>query len=103
MGASGREGGRPASSLEGRKIISTRPLCLRLKPDLHFKGSGRPCRHLRDAIDQPACHLMSAGSGALMKLIERPVIDNGAARQHCCHDRPPASPPPRSSSVHHSS
>jgi len=34
--------------------------------------------------DQPACHLMSAGAGALMKLIEQRVIDNGTARQ-----RPP--------------
>lgn len=36
--------------LGGRKIISARRLCLRLKPDLHFKSGGRSCCHLRDTI-----------------------------------------------------
>lgn len=85
----GKEGGGERTWLEGRKIISARLLCLRLKPDLHFKSSGRSCCHLRDAIDQPACHLMSAGTGALMKLIEQPMIDNGTARQRHCHGLSP--------------
>lgn len=38
-----------------------------------------------------------------MKLIEQPVIDNGAARQLRRHDRPPVPPPsPSSPGVHHS-
>lgn len=32
---------------------------------------------------------MSPGTGALMKLIEQPMIDNGAARQRRRHDHPP--------------
>lgn len=88
----GKEGGRERAWLGGRKIISARLLCLRLKPDLHFKSSGRSCCHLRDAIDQPACHLMSAGTRALMKLIEQPMIDNGTAHQRHCHDHPRLSP-----------
>lgn len=103
----GKEGGRERAWLGGRKIISARLLCLRLKPDLHFKSSGRSCCHLRDAIDQPACHLMSAGSRALMKLIEQPMIDNGTAHQRHCHDHPPVSPslqpPSMNSGDYHSS
>lgn len=72
---------RAGTWLGGRKIISARRLCLRLKPYLHFKSGGRPCCHLRDAIDQPACHLMSADTGALMKLIEQSMIDNCSACQ----------------------
>lgn len=77
----GEESERAGTWLGGRKIISARRLCLRLKPYLHFKSGDRPCCHLRDAIDQPACHLMSADTGALMKLIEQPMIDNCSACQ----------------------
>lgn len=81
----GRQWERASTWLEGRKIISARRLCLRLKPYLHFKSSGRLCCHLRDTIDQPACHLMSADTEALMKLIEQPMIDNHSARQRRGH------------------
>lgn len=46
---------------------------------------------------------MSAGTRALMKLIEQPVIDNSNAHHHSRHDHPPVPlPSPTSPGVHHS-
>lgn len=49
--------------------------------------------------DQPACHLMSACTRALMKLIEQPVIDNATA---ACPSSKPRCPPQHFQSSHKS-